>query len=140
MKNIILKIFITFILLQSSLLANTQFFKDGLKFYNKKNFTKAKFKFEQDIVFNPKSELSYLYLSKIFKSLNKKDLEEQNLNTVILLNPKNEEAIYNLAKLKLENSDYKKSKELNELLINLCDKFCNESKKLKIEIENLSKK
>ena len=27
----------------------------------------------------------------------KKDLEEQNLNTVILLNPKNEEAIYNLA-------------------------------------------
>ncbi len=140
MKNLILKIFILFIFLQSSLLANTQYFKDGLKFYNKKNFTKAKFKFEQDIVFNPKSELSYLYLSKIFKSLNKKDLEEQNLNTVILLNPKNEEAIYNLAKLKLENSDYKRSKELNERLINLCDKFCNESKKLKIEIENLSKK
>ena len=140
MKNLILKIFITFILFQSTLLANTQYFNDGLKFYNKKNFIKAKFKFEQDIVFNPKSELSYLYLSKIFKSLNKKDLEEQNLNTVILLNPKNEEAIYNLVKLNLENSDYKKSKELNERLINLCDKFCNESKKLKIEIENLSKK
>ena len=140
MKNLILKIFITFILLQTALLANTQYFNDGLKLYNKKNFTKAKFKFEQDIVYNPKSELSYLYLSKIFKSLNKKDLEEQNLNTVILLNPKNEEAIYNLVKLKLENSDYKKSKELNERLINLCDKFCNESKKLKIEIENLSKK
>ena len=56
--------------------------------------------------------MSYLYLSKIFKKQNKKDLEEQNLNTVILLNPKNEEAIYNLAKLKLEVSDYKKSKEL----------------------------
>jgi len=140
MKNLILKIFITFILFQSTLLANTQYFNDGLKFYNKKNFIKAKFKFEQDIVFNPKSELSYLYLSKIFKSLNKKDLEEQNLNTVILLNPKNEEAIYNLVKLKLENSDYKKSKELNERLINLCNKFCNESKKLRIEIENLSKK
>ena len=140
MKNLILKIFITFILLQTALLANTQYFNDGLKFYNKKNFIKAKFKFEQDIVFNPKSELSYLYLSKIFKSLNKKDLEEQNLNTVILLNPKNEEAIFNLVKLKLENSDYKKSKELNERLINLCDKFCNESKKLRIEIENLSKK
>ena len=140
MKNLILKIFITFILFQSTLLANTQYFNDGLKLYNKKNFTKAKFKFEQDIVYNPKSELSYLYLSKIFKSLNKKDLEEQNLNTVILLNPKNEEAIFNLVKLKLENSDYKKSKELNERLINLCNKFCNESKKLRIEIENLSKK
>ena len=140
MKNIILKIFLSFLLLQSPLLANTQYFQDGLKFYNKKKFKKAKFKFEQDIVFNPKSELSYLYLSKIFKSLNQKDLEEQNLNTVILLNPKNEEAIYNLVKLKLENSDYKKSKELNERLIDLCDIFCNESKKLKIEIENLSKK
>ena len=53
--------------------------------------------------------MSYLYLSKIFKNLDKK-LEEQNLNTVILLNPKNEEAIYNLAKLKLEASDYKKVK------------------------------
>ena len=140
MKNLIIKIFILFIFLQSSLLANTQYFKDGLKFYNKKNFTKAKFKFEQDIVFNPKSEKSYLYLSKIFNHQDKRELEEKNLNTVILLNPKNEEAIYNLAKLKLENSDYKRSKELNERLINLCDKFCNESKKLKIEIENLSKK
>ena len=48
--------------------------------------------------------MSYLYLSKIFKSFEKKNLEEQNLNTVILINPKNEEAIYNLAKLKLDSS------------------------------------
>ena len=84
--------------------------------------------------------MSYLYLSKIYKNLDKKNLEEQNLNTVILLNPKNEEAIYNLAKLKLESSDYKKSKELNNRLIGLCNKFCFKSEELKIEIENLSKK
>ena len=84
--------------------------------------------------------MSYLYLSKIFKNLKDKNLQEKNLNTVILLNPKNEEAIYNLAKLKLEASDYKKSKELNNRLNIICDKFCNQSKKLKIEIENLSKK
>ena len=41
-------------------------------------------------------------LSKIYKKFEKKNLEEKNLNTVILLNPKNEEAIYNLAKLKLD--------------------------------------
>ena len=57
-----------------------------------------------------------------------------------MINPKNEEALYNLAKLKLESSDYKKSKELNDTLISLCDLFCSESKKLKTEIENLSKK
>ena len=84
--------------------------------------------------------MSYLYLSKIFKNLDKKELQEQNLNTVILLNPKNEEAIFNLAKLKLENSDYKKSKELNERLHSVCINFCDESKKLEIEIDNLSKK
>ena len=91
-------------------MANTKFFEEGLNLFKNKKFDEAKFKFEQDIVFNPKSEMSYLYLSKIFKNLDKKDLQEQNLKTVILLNPKNEEAIYNLAKLKLENQIIKKVK------------------------------
>ena len=59
---------------------------------------------------------------------------------MILLNPKNEEAIYNLAKLKLKSSDYKKSRELNNKLKSICSNFCSKSDKLKIEIENLSKK
>ena len=58
----------------------------------------------------------------------------------MLLNPKNEEAIYNLVKLKLSSSDYQKSKELNKILETVCINFCDQSKKLKIEIENLSKK
>ena len=84
--------------------------------------------------------MSYLYLSKIFHKLNKKNLQEVNLNTVILLDPINEEATYILAKLKLENSDYKKSKELNDKLYSFCNKLCEKSKKLKVEIEKLSKK
>ena len=131
---------IIFLILPNILYANTKFFSEGINLFKNKDFEEAKFKFEQDIVYNPKSEMSYLYLSKIFQNLKKKDLEEQNLKTVILLNPKNEEAIYNLAKLKLETSDYKKSKELNEKLIGLCKEFCAKSKKLKLEIENLSKK
>ena len=59
--------------------------------------------------------------------------EEKNLKTVILLNPKNEEAIYSLAKLKLKNSDFQKSRELNERLGDLCIKFCEKSSKLKKE-------
>jgi len=140
MKIKIIIIILITIILPKEIFANTKFFQQGLNLYNEKKYGEAKFKFEQDLVINPKSEMSYLYLSKIFKNLDKKNLEEQNLNSVILLNPKNEEAIYYLARLKLDNSDYKKSKELNERLINLCSKFCSESKKLKIEIENLSKK
>ena len=120
--------------------ANNQYLQEGINLFKNKKYEEAKFKFEKDIVFNPKSELSYLYLSKIFKNLNNQDLQEQNLNTVILLNPRNEEAIYNLAKLKLKSSDYKKSKELNDTLKSLCNKLCNESIKLNVEIENLSKK
>ena len=137
-KFSILIIFLT--LSPISLLANNKFFEEGLSFFNNKKYNEAKFKFEQDIVFNPKSEMSYLYLSRIFNNFKEKVLEEQNLHTVILLNPNNEEAIYYLAKLKLDNSDYKKSKELNNKLMTVCKKLCEESKKLKIEIENLSKK
>jgi Tfp pilus assembly protein PilF len=126
--------------LPNILLAKSDYFKEGISLYNDNKFEDAKFKFEQDIVFNPKNELSYLYLSKIFNKQDKKNLEEQNLNTVMLLNPKNEEAIYNLAKLKLNSSDYNKSKELNNRLKTLCVNYCNQSEKLKIEIENLSEK
>ena len=134
------KLALILLCLPNKLMANNIYFDEGLKLFNSKKFEEAKFKFEQNIVFNPKSEMSYLYLSKIFKNLNDKNLQEKNLNTVILLNPKNEEAIYNLVKLKLEASDYKKSKELNDRLIVLCKKFCVKSKNLKKEIENLSKK
>ena len=140
MKMIVLKLTLIFFLLMNFLHAKSDYFSEGVNLYKKEKFKEAKFKFEQEIVFNPKSELSYLYLSKIFNKLDKKDLEEQNLNTVMLLNPKNEEAIYNLAKLKLASSDYKKSKELNNRLSSICNKFCNKNSELKIEIENLSKK
>ena len=66
----ILKIFtiITlYIFLLGSLKANTSFYEEGVNLYKDKKFSKAKFKFEQDIVFNPKSENSYLYLSKLQK-------------------------------------------------------------------------
>ncbi len=122
------------------LFAKSKYIQEGIVLFNKNKFNEARFKFEQDIVFNPKSEISYLYLSKIFNKQDKKDLEEENLKTVMILNPKNEEAIYNLAKLKLSLSDYKKSKELNKRLKTVCNSFCKQSENLKIEIENLSQK
>ena len=118
--------------LSTNLFAKSEYAKEGINLYDKNKLEDAKFKFEQDIVFNPKSELSYLYLSKIFNKQDKKSLEEKNLNTVMLLNPKNEEAVYNLAKLKLRSSDYEKSKVLNKKLKSICIKFCSKSDQLKI--------
>ena len=140
MKKIILYISFIFLFMTNVLQAKSKFLKEAINLYNMNKLEDAKFKFEQDIIFNPKSEISYLYLSKIFNKQDKKSLEEQNLNAVVLLNPKNEEAIYYLVKLKLISSDYKKSKELNKKLKLICKKFCDKSDKLKVEIENLSKK
>ncbi len=140
MKNKFIIILSILLFMPNFLFAKSKYFQEGLDLFNKSKFEDAKFKFEQDIVFNPKAELSYLYLSRIFNKQNKKNLEEQNLNTVMLLNPKNEEAVYYLAKLKLSNSDYKKSKELNQQLRLICNNFCFQSDRLKVEIENLSKK
>ena len=139
-KNKIITILLFQIFLNNALFGNTNFFDEGIKLFNKKEFDKAKFKFEQDIVFNPKNEKSYLYLSKIFNKQKKKELEEKNLNSVILLNPKNEEAKYNLAKFKLKESDFIGSKKLIEELITFCEYYCQKSEKLKIEIENSLKK
>tara|TARA_B100001057_G_C22164868_1_gene687103 strand:- start:5 stop:421 length:417 start_codon:yes stop_codon:yes gene_type:complete len=124
----------------SILYANNDFYREGVSYYDKKEFNKAKFKFEQDIVFNPKSEKSYLYLSKIFNKQNKKELEKKNLKTVILLNPKNEEATFNLVKLKYSESNFSESKKLVEKLLNFCKEYCQKSIKLQTEIENSIKK
>ena len=136
----LLKIIFFLVLISSNVFANTNYFNEGLALYENKEFDKAKFKFEQDIVFNPKNEKSYLYLSKIFNEQEKKALEEKNLNTVILLNPKNEEATYNLAQLRLKKSDFEGSKKLIDKLFIFCKNYCQKSQKLKIQIENSLKK
>tara|TARA_B000000609_G_C24001024_1_gene254927 strand:+ start:247 stop:669 length:423 start_codon:yes stop_codon:yes gene_type:complete len=140
MKKILILTLSLYFSLSNILYAKSKYFEQGINLFNQNKLDEAKFKFEQDIVFNPKNELSYLYLSKIFNKKDNANLEEKNLNTVMLLNPRNEEAVYNLAKLKLTSSDYSKSKELYKKLKSICVNFCNKSEKLKIEIENLSKK
>ncbi len=132
-------IFLIFFM-QNNLFANNKFFEEGLKLFNKEQFEKAKFKFEQDIVFNPKSESSYLYLSRIFNKKENTELEEKNLTTVIKLNPKNEEAVYYLAKLKLRNSDFIESQKLVKELLSFCKNYCEKSNQLESEIDKSLKK
>jgi len=99
-------------------------FQEGEKLFNNKKFKDSKFYFEKDIVFNPKSENSYLYLAKIFKEQEKDILEENNLNTVLLLNPKNEEAIYLLALLHIKKYNFSKVKKLIATIASVCEKMC----------------
>tara|TARA_A100001388_G_scaffold251142_1_gene212832 strand:- start:150 stop:569 length:420 start_codon:yes stop_codon:yes gene_type:complete len=127
------KVLIFLILLNftfTNIYADNKYFLEGVKLFEKKEFDNAKFKFEQDIVFNPKSELSYLYLAKIFKSKDKDILTEQNLDTVILINPQNEEALYEMIILKIKKSDFTKTEKLLNNFSKICTSLCSKKKEL----------
>ena len=113
------------------------FFSEGVKLFNEKKFPESKFKFEQDIVFNPKSENSYLYLAKIYKERKNDELQEQNLNTVILINPQNEEALYLLTLLNIKKSDYEESDKLIKKFNKVCKKICEKKSELILKLKTL---
>ena len=107
------------------------YYDKGKILFDKKQFDKSKFLFEKDIVFNPKNEKSYLYLAKIFNQNENEQNEELNLNSVLILNPKNDEALYMLILLKIKQYDYAQAKELIKKFDLVCKSFC--SKKTEIE-------
>ena len=87
MIKIFFKTFLLLILLPNVLYAKSENFIKGIELFNKDKFEEAKFKFEQDIVFNPKSELSYLYLSKIFNKQKKKKIRRTEFENCDALKP-----------------------------------------------------
>ena len=87
-------------------LSENNFFLEAKKNFDEKKYDNSKFLFQRNIVFNPKDENSYLYLAKIFNFEENESEKEKNINTVLLLNPKNEEAIYILMEIELKKSNY----------------------------------
>ncbi len=124
-------IIICFFLIINASVAKSDYFTQGKNFFDKKEFEKSKIFFERDIVFNPRSENSYLYLAKIFQEKENDNEEEINLNNVLLINPNNDEAIYMLVLLKIKKSDYIEAKSLIERFNLVCKSFC--SKRIEME-------
>ena len=125
----VLIIYLFFI--SSGFAAKSDYFDKGKILFDKKKFDKSKIFFEKDIVFNPQSEKSYLYLAKIFNENNNDQEQEINLSNVLLLNPQNDEAIYMLTLLKIKQSDYSEARLLIEKFSLVCVSFC--SKRAEIE-------
>ena len=125
----ILIIYLFFI--SSGFAVKSNYFDKGKILFDKKKFQKSKIFFEKDIVFNPQSEKSYLYLAKIFNENNNDQEQEINLSNVLLLNPQNDEAIYMLTLLKIKQSDYNEAKELIKKFNLVCESFC--SKRVEIQ-------
>ena len=122
------------------LLADNKFFKEGEKKYNENKYEESKFLFQRSIVFNPKHHHSYLYLAKIYNHEDNKTEEQKNINTVLLLDPKNEEANYLLMEIELKKSNYSKVKELAENFSTICNKLCNKKSSILESLKNLEPK
>ena len=126
------------IFLNNSIASQSDYLEKGIRLFNEKKYEESKILFERDIVFNPKSEKSYLYLAKILKLDDKDDEYEINLNNVLLLNPKNDEAIYMLALLKIEQSDYEYVKELVEQFNLVCRSLCSKKDEIQKKLDKLT--
>ena len=111
----------------------------------KKNFDlnkieESKFLFQRNIVYNPKDAKSYLYLAKIYNIEENEKEEEKNLDTTLLLDPENEEAMYMLINLKLKKSNYSKVQDLKKKFVIICKKLCDKTKEINSTLKNIQPK
>ena len=138
MKNFFWSLFILLNLAALGLAESkdSKIFSEAKILYDNNDYVNSKILFERDLVFNPKNENSYLYLAKIFNIKKETEEEEINLNSVILLNPKNEEAIYMLANLKINQSNFEKGNELLENFKLICNLLCDKTNELEQKLKS----
>ena len=136
----LIPIFFILLNLTNSVIAENTFFEEGKTKYNEKKYKESKFLFQRSIVFNPKDQNSYLYLAKIYKLEDNKREEEKNINSVLLIDPKNEEANYLLILIELKKSNYVKVKKLSENFSKICDKLCDKQASILESLKNLEPK
>ncbi len=130
-----------FILLFSNTIqANENFFTEGKKKYDQKKYDESKFLFQRNIIFNPKDAESYLFLAKIYNFEDNEKEEEKNLDTTLMLDPTNEEAVLMLMKISLKKSNYLKVKKLSEKFSKICKTLCKENNKILDSLKNIEPK
>ena len=138
--NKILKLISLIVLIfsiQSNSFSKENFFEEAIKLYEKEKYEDARFLFERNIVFNPKDANSYLYLAKIYNYEEDQRKEEYNLETTLLIDPQNEEAILMIMKIALVKSNYDKVKELSETFVQVCKTLCDENNEILESLKNL---
>ena len=136
-KTVLIYIFINLV---STSFSNENFFDKGLELYKNKKYDDARFMFERSIVFNPKDSSSYLYLAKIYNFEEDQKKEKKNLETTLLIEPDNEEAILMLMKIALEKSNYSKVKDLSNTFTKVCKKLCDDNKDVLETLANIEPK
>ena len=139
MKHFILILTFTLICITSKA-HDHNFFNEAKNLFDKEQYQDSKFLFHRNIVYNPKDSESYLYLAKIFKIEDDKKQEEKNIRTALLLDPKNEEAMYLLIDMELERSNFSKADELSKDFKKICVKMCSKITLIESRLKDFEKK
>jgi len=139
MKQII-TIFIFFGIFSVSFAEKNNFFDEAKMLFEKEKYEKSKFLFQRNIVYNPKDAKSYLYLAKIFSLEEDKIEEKKYINTTLLLDPKNEEAMYMLIDIELKRSNFSKVQELKKDFKQICSTLCEKLTSINIRLKEFEKK
>ena len=134
--KLILSIFL-FINFFNLLPAEENFFDEAKNKFNEKKLEDSKFLFQRNIVFNPKDAKSYMYLAKIYNLEENEVEEEKYLNTTLLLESENEEAMYMLINIYLKRSNYSKIKELKNDFAIICSNLCDKTKIIDEALKNI---
>ena len=116
------------------------FFIEAKNLFENEKYEESKFLFQRNIVYNPKDASSYLYLAKIFKIEDDRRQEEKNINTTLLLDPKNEEALFLLIDMELERSNFSKADELSKDFKKICLKMCEKITSIESRLKDFERK
>ena len=127
--------FLTFLIFDVN--SKTDFFIEAKDLYEKKQYEDSKFLFQRNIVYNPKHAKSYLYLAKIFENEDNEQEQVKNLNTTLLLEPRNEEAMYMMINIELERSNFSKVKELTKDFKQICSSLCEKTNLIDEKLKNI---
>ena len=139
MKHFI-TIVIFFGLCISSFAEKKNFLEEAKMLFEEEKYKESKFLFQRNIVYNPKNAESYLYLAKIFNLEENKSEEEKNINTTLLLEPKNEEAMYLLIDIELKRSNFSKVEELKKDFRKICSTMCEKLTSINSRLKEFEKK
>ena len=131
---------ILLLILNTSSIAKENFFNEAKNLFDKKKYEDSKFLFQRNIVFNPKDADSYLYLAKIYNIEENEKEELKNINSTLLINPNNEEALYMLIDVELKRSNFSKVNELKEKFEIVCSLLCNNTASINERLKNFEKK
>ena len=122
--KVVITILVFFSLCFASLAEKNNFLEEAKLLFEEEKYEESKFLFQRNIVYNPKNAESYLYLAKIFDFEENKIEQEKYINTTLLLEPKNEEAMYLLIDIELKRSNFSKVEELKKNFKKICLKMC----------------